>query len=276
MSNALSICSKNKKEPPLFFLFLLFLCLPVVFNGCTDKTSSYSTRTGHEKSAGKKPATQRPYVINHRTYYPVPSAAGYSEQGIASWYGKKFHGRKTANGETYNMYAHTAAHKTLPMHTMLLVKNLTNNKTTVVRVNDRGPFVRSRIIDLSYTAAQKLDMIGTGTARVEIIALGEVKKAAQKNQKNSGQGKTLIHQDFNKGSFYVQVGAFEYKTDARKLAHKFADRGRDVIIQQFPAAGISLYRVMVYSGTSLKQARKYEFRLEQHGFPNALVIARDK
>ena len=222
------------------------------------------------------PATQRPYVINHRTYYPIPSAEGYSETGIASWYGKKFHGRKTANGETYDMYDHTAAHKTLPMHTMLLVRNLANNKTTVVRINDRGPFVRSRIIDLTYTAARELGMIGKGTAQVEIIALGEKKKTTGNEQKKSGQAKTLIHQNFDRGLFYIQVGAFEYKATARKLAQKFAAKGRDVIIQQFPAAGISLYRVMVYSGTSLKQAKKYEFWLEQHGFPNALVIARDK
>ena len=275
MNNAFSICLiKNKGTAPLLLLVLL-VCLSAVLSGCTGKTPSHLKKTGHGKSSGKTAATQRPYVINHHTYYPIPSAEGYTETGIASWYGKQFHGRKTADGETYDMYGHTAAHKTLPMHTMLLVKNLANNKTTVVRVNDRGPFVRSRIIDLTYTAARELDMIGKGTAPVEIIALGEVKKTAKNNRKKSGRKKTLVHQDFDKGSFYIQVGAFEYRKDARKLARIFADKGRDVIIQQFPAAGISLYRVMIYSGTSLKQTRKYELWLEQHGFPNALVIARD-
>ena len=249
----------------------MILCLLVALNGCTGRISPRPSKT----VTGKKPATQRPYVINHRRYTPIPSAEGYSEKGIASWYGKKFHGRKTANGETYDMYDHTAAHKTLPMHTMLLVKNLSNNKTTVVRVNDRGPFVRSRIIDLTYSAAQELDMIGKGTAQVEIIALGEVEKKPKKKQKKSEPEQKIVHPDFDKGLFYIQVGAFENKAHARKLAQKFAARGRDVIIQQFPAAGISLYRVMVYSGKSLKQAKNYESWLEQHGFPDALVIARD-
>ncbi len=111
------------------------------------------------------PPTQRPYKINGRTYYPLPTSHGYVERGIASWYGKKFHGRKTSNGETYNMYAKTAAHKTLPMGTMLLVKNIANNKEIVVRVNDRGPFVKGRIIDLSLTGAREIDMVTEGTFR---------------------------------------------------------------------------------------------------------------
>lgn len=256
------------KKPSLFLLPLI--CLLVVLNGCISKTPDKDTTT--------KRGTQRPYVIGHRTYYPIPSADGYSEKGLASWYGKKFHGRKTANGEIYDMHGHTAAHKTLPMNTMLLVKNLSNGKSTVVRINDRGPFVRKRIIDLTYTAAKELDIIRNGTAKVTIVALGEeikLKKPA-KPSVDSGQSRKLVHQDFDKGKFYIQVGAFEYKKNARKLAGNFAERGRDVIIQQFPAAGISLYRVMVYSGTSLKLARKHETYLEQNGFPNALVIARDK
>ncbi|MCI5132293.1 MAG: septal ring lytic transglycosylase RlpA family protein, partial [Candidatus Electrothrix sp. EH2] len=102
-----------------------------------------------DKKRKKIPGTQRPYVIEGQTYYPIPSAQGYEETGLASWYGDPFHGRKTANGETYDMYGVTAAHKTLPMNTMLLVKNLRNGKTATVRINDRGPFVDGRIIDLS-------------------------------------------------------------------------------------------------------------------------------
>ncbi len=253
-------------------ILLPLLCLLVILSGCSSKSPDNTRKT----TTGKTPATQRPYVIKHRTYYPIPSSEGYSEKGIASWYGKKFHGRKTANGETYNMYGHTAAHKTLPMNTMLLVKNLNNGKSTVVRINDRGPFIRSRIIDLTYTTAKELDIIKNGTAKVEIVALGEEKKKPAKQKVDSRQSRTLVHQDFDKGKFYVQVGAFEHKKNARKLARTFADKGRNVIIQQFPAAGISLYRVMVYSGTSLKKARKHEAYLEQNGFPNALVIARDK
>ncbi len=263
----------------------IFLLLLICFLATLCNCSSKSTYKSGKKVGGKTPATQRPYVIKNRRYYPIPSAEGYHEKGLASWYGKMFHGRKTANGETYDMYGHTAAHKTLPMNTMLLVKNLSNGKTAVVRINDRGPFVRSRIIDLTYTTAKDLDIIRNGTAKVEIVALAEeekqsrYKKEQEKTSKQPAkakQNKQLVHQDFDKGNFYIQVRAFEDKGLARALAQIFAAKGRDVIIQQYPAAGISLYRVMVYSGTSLKQARKYEAYLEQNGFANALVIARDK
>ena len=257
------------------FIFLPTLCLLLGTNGCSNILHDNTTKP-YKRTAGKKKGTQRPYVIEHRTYYPIPSSEGYSEKGLASWYGKKFHGRKTANGETYNMYAHTAAHKTLPMGTMLLVKNVSNGKSTVVRINDRGPFVRNRIIDLTKTAAQELDIIKNGTAKVEIIALGEEEKQPAQKKKAVGKSRKLIHQNFDRGRFYIQVGAFEYKKNARKLAEIFAEKGKDIIIQQFPAAGISLYRVMVFSGTSLKEARKYETYLEQNGFPDALVIARDQ
>jgi rare lipoprotein A len=260
-------------------LILPAMCLLLATNGCSKPVSD-NTLKPYRRTTGRKKGTQRPYVIERHTYYPIPSAEGYSEKGLASWYGKKFHGRKTANGEIYNMYGHTAAHKTLPMNTMLLVKNLSNGRSTVVRVNDRGPFVRNRIIDLTHTAAKELGIIEQGTGRVEIIALGEEISAPpavkQKKTTKPGKSRKLVHQDFDKGTFYIQVGAFEYKKNARKLAEQFAARGRDVIIQQFPAAGISLYRVMVYSGVSLKQARQYEAELEQNGYPDALVIARDK
>lgn len=216
------------------------------------------------------PATQRPYIINGRRYYPIPSAEGYEEKGIASWYGKKFHGRQTSNGEQYDMYDMTAAHKTLPMGTMLEVNNLENGRKTVVRINDRGPFVKGRIIDLSYTAAKKIGLTRPGTAMVKIVALGE----AVKEQSASSEPVQLMHQDFNTGKFYVQVGVFEQRKDARALAQRFADLGRDVIIQQYPAAGIHLYRVMVFSGTTLTGAKRYENYLENNGFPDALIIAR--
>ena len=135
------------------FIALLALTLCISF-GCGTKPTTISrqppdkaTKPSKKKFTGK--GTQRPYVINGITYIPIPTAQGYEEQGKASWYGEPFHGRKTANGETYNMYGDTAAHKTLPMDTVLLVKNLENDKSTVVRINDRGPFVQERIIDLT-------------------------------------------------------------------------------------------------------------------------------
>lgn len=113
-----------------------------------------------------------PYLVDGIRYAPMKSSLGYREKGIASWYGSDFHGKASANGECYNMYAYTAAHKTLPLPTIVRVTNLENNKSVVVKVNDRGPFVRGRIIDLSYAAAQSLDIVRYGTAPVLVEAIG--------------------------------------------------------------------------------------------------------
>lgn len=111
------------------------------------------------------------YEVFGKRYTVMPSSSGYQERGVASWYGKKFHGNMTSNREVYDMYGMTAAHKSLPLPTYVRVRNLRNNKTIVVRVNDRGPFVGNRIIDLSYSAALKLDMVKAGTGLVEVTAI---------------------------------------------------------------------------------------------------------
>ena len=111
------------------------------------------------------------YVAHKKRHHVMKTSKGYKARGIASWYGTRFHGRKTANGEHYNMFAMTAAHKTLPLPTYLKVINLRNHKSVIVRVNDRGPFTDNRIIDLSYAAATKLGILGHGTAHVEIVSV---------------------------------------------------------------------------------------------------------
>lgn len=113
----------------------------------------------------------RPYVALGRTYTPLSSPGNYKEKGIASWYGKKFHGQRTSSGEMYDMYGMTAAHPTLPIPSYARVTNLASNKSVVVRVNDRGPFLHERIIDLSYTAAAKLGIVGAGSGEVEVASL---------------------------------------------------------------------------------------------------------
>lgn len=117
-------------------------------------------------------ATMKPYTVFGVKYYPEIAKIGDRIDGIASWYGPDFHTKKTSNGETYNMYDMTAAHKTLPMNTVVKVDNLDNGKSTIVRINDRGPFVSGRIIDLSNKAAYAIDMVGRGTARVKVTVLG--------------------------------------------------------------------------------------------------------
>ncbi len=118
----------------------------------------------------------KPYTVRGEKYYPLQTAYGYDEEGIASWYGPGFHGKKTANGETFNQNAMTAAHTLLPLGTTVRVTNLENDKSITVRINDRGPFVHDRLIDLSRRAAERLDMREQGTARVRVVSVGEYEK----------------------------------------------------------------------------------------------------
>ncbi|WP_456473187.1 septal ring lytic transglycosylase RlpA family protein [Desulfolithobacter sp.] len=251
-------------------LSLLILIVALHLAGCGRKPTL--PPPGSSVPAARQEPTQRPYIINGKRYYPLPSAEGYREVGIASWYGRKFHGRNTANGERYNMYEHTAAHKTLPMNTVVLVKNLENGKQTVVRINDRGPFIHGRIIDLSYRAAKEIGLLRNGTAKVEVIAMGEMSPATVHGRSAPPARANL--RKFDSGTFYIQIGSFEQKNRAREIARLFAGQGWRVVIQEFPAAGTRLYRVLLYSGTSLARARKEEKLLEQNGYPDAFVIAR--
>jgi rare lipoprotein A len=212
--------------------------------------------------------TQQPYIINDQVYYPVRSSSGFNETGVASWYGPDFNGHSTSNGETYDMYGATAAHKLLPMNTMLLVSNLENGKNTIVRVNDRGPFVQGRILDLSYTAAKKLDIVGNGTAKVQVTALAKA---------NADSGEEAIpgpDVNYNLGEFYVQIGAFEQKNNALKLQKRFSDIGHTAVIEEFFSPKSILYRVCVYAGKELHGAYKVEGALHQHGWRGAFVVAR--
>ncbi|TLY47765.1 MAG: septal ring lytic transglycosylase RlpA family protein [Gammaproteobacteria bacterium] len=162
-----------------------------------------------------KRGNPKSYVVFGRRYYVMKSARGYHDRGIASWYGMKFHDFKTSNGETYNVTAMTAAHKTLPLPTYLQVTNLRNGKKIIVKVNDRGPFVKNRLIDLSYAAAKKLNMTGTGTAPVSIVAITPNIRLAS--------NKTSIHRKSYEGYHkkpvpYIQLGLFKQRTSAQKLA----------------------------------------------------------
>lgn len=205
-----------------------------------------------------------------RTYYPLPSAEGFVETGVASWYGPNFHGRKTANGETYDMNAVSAAHKTLPMNTYLLVKNLENDREIVVRVNDRGPFAKDRIIDLSKGAAEKIGMIGKGTARVQIAAMGEAQNFGTADRRIE---RFLPHQDFQAGEFYVQIGSFTEKSNADRLKDKMLSWGRKAVVETYDRGDALFYRVQVRAGTRLTEAKHMETVMEESGYPG-FVVAR--
>lgn len=184
----------------------------------------------------------KPYKINGVTYYPMESADGYSEVGIASWYGPGFHGKLTANGETYNQKAMTAAHKTLPLPTLVKVENLENGKSVVVRVNDRGPYSKGRIIDLTEVAARRLGMIDKGTAKVRVSVLSEDPDCYV----------TAGHEvNIDKGNFAVQIGAFTNAENAKRLAAKFGSRA---VVSKGYAKGTEWSRVWVTGYPTKEQA----------------------
>ncbi len=218
----------------------------------------------------RKPATQKPYRIKGVQYTPLASAKGFVQTGIASWYGRKFHNRKTANGETYNMYAMTAAHKTLPLGTWVRVHNLENNRQIVVRINDRGPFVYGRIIDLSYAGAKKLGIVGKGTARVRITALGRATSFSAKTRAPV----SFRPLDYWKGNFTIQVGAFQVKKNALNYRKKLSKIYKHVHVVSFRDSRGIFYKVRIGRFTSLKDAMRFREKLMASGFDNAFTIAR--
>lgn len=254
--------------PGSFTIFVILLLL----TGCAGPRVSPSSPRGVAPSSNNVvPPTQKPYRIMGKTYYPIPSAQGFQEKGLASWYGGDFHGRKTSNGETYNMYGDTAAHKTLPMGTYLLVTNLENGKETTIRVNDRGPFHKGRIIDMTKSGAEKLGFIAQGTAKVRITALGEAVTYHRGNQE------TKIfkeHPDFQSGDFYVQIGSFIDENNAGRLREKMVATGYQCVIEKFARGDKTFYRVQVRAGSDLGAAKRLERKLNSGQFPDTFVVAR--
>lgn len=164
-----------------------------------------------ETVASGKAATALRYDVPGQRHHIRASAEEYVERGIASWYGDVFHGKATASGERFDMYALTAAHRTLPIATAVEVTNLRNGKSIVVRINDRGPFADRRIIDLSYAAGQALGLVGAGTGLVEVRALSGVRKASR-----SHRGPPA----------FVQIGADARRLDAGRMRSMVPDRDR--------------------------------------------------
>ena len=156
-----------------WWLLILLLVTAQAAAGCSLHQSS--PQKAGTASYGKRGF--KPYTIRGKTYYPLQSAHGFKEEGIASWYGRDFHGKPTASGERYDMYGMTAAHKVLPLGTQVRVTNKRNGRSILVYVNDRGPFIDDRVIDLSHTGAKKLDMLGPGTAHVVIEHVASAKEA---------------------------------------------------------------------------------------------------
>ena len=212
----------------------------------------------------------RPYEVNGIRYYPLPDAQGYVEYGKASWYGKDFHGRPTASGAPYNMYAKSAAHKVLPLDTWVKVVNLSNQKSIIVPITDRGPFVKGRVIDLSYGAASELDMVGPGVVDVKVEALA---KEVGRMETAAGNVPVLEWQDFRRGEFTIQIGAFESLSNALNLADRFRNLFNYVHVVVYEDGGKRVfYRVHVSKTETLADAETMEKKLEDMGFPDAFII----
>ncbi|MBW6512163.1 MAG: septal ring lytic transglycosylase RlpA family protein [Desulfuromonadaceae bacterium] len=240
---------------------ILVLCL---FCGACG-APQYSSRVLHNPTNQHLKGHQKPYKVNGERYVPLLDHTGFVDEGRASWYGKDFHGKQTSNGETYDMHAMTAAHKTLPLGVFVRVKNLDNGKETVVRVNDRGPFVVGRIIDLSYAAARQLDVVGPGTAPVRIEALGYQIKGA------SGKVSYQQPKSYDSGVFAVQVGAFSVEANARRLADDLGRRYGHSGLRRGVVNGKTFFRVHAGKYESLEEAQSALMEFAIDGFEGFVV-----
>ena len=292
-------------------VFLIF-CSSFLFTGCSTKQtydySSYRKDTGDKSinnSEAMHRATMRPYNVFGIRYYPFVANVGDQFDGIASWYGPDFHAKKTSNGEIYNMYAMTAAHKTLPMNTVVRVDNLDNGRSTIVRINDRGPFVAGRIIDLSNKAAHEIDMVRKGTARVKVTVLGyngliDDKNAPNVNsieQKPEVEKIEVIEDDVvatnintnigmvsapittskssskesskssSGGKFSIQVGAFSLQAGALKTVDEYKAKFPSKKIEYVESGGI--YRVYIRGFSSYDDGQNFKAK---NSLTNAIVV----
>ena len=217
------------------------------------------------RSAGGNPSS---YEVFGKTYYVMQDSNNYVERGIASWYGTKFHGNKTSNGETYSMYKMTAAHKSLPIPTYVQVTNIKNGRQVIVRVNDRGPFHNNRIIDLSYVAAKKLGIVGTGTGLVEVRSINP---STWKRGKRQAERRTSPVPNGD-DSLYIQAGAFTSQYNATKLKHQLNALFPDKRIRLAQNSQDQLYRVRVGPLTTVDEADRVAQTISDNGYPTPQVI----
>jgi rare lipoprotein A len=249
-----AISSQKNRWARLLLIFSALLCSVI---GCA---------TYEPPAPQQPPGYPKPYKVYGTWYQPLPDSNGFRQRGVASWYGDDFQGKKTSSGEIYDMYALTAAHKTLPLGTYVRVHNLENNRQVELRINDRGPFVRGRIIDLSYTAAKQIGIVEAGTARVEVVALATPAEA-------DGGTPRYKPVDLYAGSFTFQVGAFVNRQNAERLAARLGQKYKNAHITVYDRGDQIFYRVRVGSFTTLDQAAQQEELFIRDGFADVFVVA---
>lgn len=252
---------------------LIGIIVLLVLSACTfgvpigdQQPSSDSSSTG--KSKYGNPSS---YVVLGRRYHVMKSAVGFTQRGVASWYGPGFHGKRASSGETYNMHAMTAAHKTLPLPTYVLVKNLVNGKTVKVRVNDRGPFAHDRIIDLSYAAAKKLGIVGKGTAEVEIKALRSAKHST--NNIPAVRAIPLPSENELQADVFLQLGSFGSEENARQLLNDLHNKNeKPILISRIDTSSGIFYRVRLGPLLDVSEADSVQKRLKRKGYSNVRIV----
>jgi len=301
---------------PTLHRLLILLAGAALLGGCAEtELASHTAKVlvRDDPSGGRKPSEPvpegyklgKPYQVAGVTYYPYHDSR-FAEQGIASWYGSEFHGRSTANGEPFDMNAVTAAHKTLPLPSTVRVTNLENGRSVLVRVNDRGPFVNGRVIDLSRRAAQLLGVYGPGTAKVRVefvefaslygseTAIAQnrpalraqpavaVAAAASPIRQSGGlistaeasepaPAEVVLFTPSQANNMFVQVGAFASKDNANRLKGTLLDMG-DAVVQPVNANGRILYRVRFGPIASLDAADSLLDRLIRSGHTEARLV----
>lgn len=218
----------------------------------------------------------RTYNVFGKKYNVMTSSAGYKQKGIASWYGQKFHGRRTSSGEPYDVYQMTAAHKSLPLPTYATVKNLDNGREVIVKINDRGPFHDDRILDLSFAAAKKLGISDHGTGRVLVTAIDTRKSGQKPIQIAKASPKAAVKS--HKEKFFVQLGAFKDKANATKLANKTTDFTKqnmkflDTYVHQSSETRSPLYAVRVGPFENAHDAEQAKTKLARATFSTPKII----
>lgn len=255
---------------------LLPLLIASLLGGCTfgvpigDRGKQSSA--GVPETTPSKRGNPSSYVVFGKRYYVMNSSDGFVQRGVASWYGTKFHGRSTSSGETYNMYEMTAAHKTLPIPVYVHVKNLDNGRSTVVRVNDRGPFIDGRIIDLSYAAAKKLGVDGPGTANVEISVLSKGQIEPDRKARTIPLRANLTEEL----PLFIQMGSFSNHLNASNLVQTLiAANESSASITQLQTDAGPLYRVRVGPMADVDEANAILARLRGKGFETAHIVVQD-
>lgn len=265
---------------PLLPLALLLAAGICGLGGCSSFPKGANSFDGSQPAMAPPKGRCRPssnqagdnYVVFGRRYHVLDSAIGYDERGIASWYGPNFHGKLTSSGMRYNMYAMTAASKVLPLCTWVKVSNLESGKSAIVQVNDRGPFVRNRIIDLSFSAAKALGVVHDGTALVEVQAIAKPSATVPGDIQQVSQtfpAKHLHH----RARLYVQVAAFTKHANAEKMRARLILRQLgNIHISRKEVHDKTFFRVLVGPYKTVNQVDALTARLDRIGFHDTDVV----